>query len=219
MTGVGRLSANTAAMAVHSRLSCSRHGVLTGCALHVSCFTCRAGSLSERPARAARTARLSSSRGRQATPALSLMWFPTSVRIMDRCEPYTALYKELAQCPARHVREAIHKRVVAHQVFDYVTIYRTGHSVGRHSASPRHLPTSHWIMNCRPGRGWVTIAAAPSMARAIEWHDWTGGGGLLRSPILRDSLGSRSRVAQANGEFSKAGCNRRRQPRHAPAWH
>lgn len=37
---------------VHSQLRCSRQGVLSSCALHVSCFTCRAGSLSVRPARA-----------------------------------------------------------------------------------------------------------------------------------------------------------------------
>lgn len=33
-------------------LRCSRHRVLSSCALHVSCFTCRTGSLSVRPARA-----------------------------------------------------------------------------------------------------------------------------------------------------------------------
>lgn len=109
----------------------------------------------------------------------------------------------LSQRPGRSTQRdylPTQKPAVPLEFRDDVTISPVRPSVGMRSAGHHPLRSSHWVIACRFGRGWVTDAFPPSMAGRFICHDWTGGGGrrLLRKPLLHYSVGTPSPAAQAS---------------------
>lgn len=171
------------------------------CAQRGQAGTCRPTSPAWRP----------SHEGPSPTCAFHLYQGPRTVASQNVLSQCPDLITECVYLPAE-------KSALALEFRAHVTISAVPPSVGMLSAGHRPHRPSHWVTECRFGWGWATDAAPPSMAgRFVAMTGQAAAGGGCCASHSSTTASARLHPPKRPSEFSRAGHNRRRQPRHTPA--